>query len=467
MFTIDFEKPIHIHFIGIGGVSMSGLAHLLLTRGFTISGSDRTRSDLTEELERLGVTVYYTQTGANLTDDIDLVVYTAAVHADNPEYAAAEAKGLPMMDRAELLGQLSATYPVSIGVSGTHGKTTTTGMLAMILMEAMQDPTVSLGGKMAALGGNLRIGGSEEFLFEACEYTNSFLKFHPTDEIILNIDADHLDFFKDIDDIRHSFHLFAEKLPADGHLVINGEIPNLKMFLEGLHGTIDTYGLLPEGTDPKDSPYRYTATNISYDNLGCASYDLYRDGSYVTRIELSVIGVHNVSNSLAAIAVAYLHNVPVETFRNALAAFSGTERRFEKKGVRNGVTIVDDYAHHPTEIRATLTAALATPHNRIWVVFQPHTYTRTLALRKEFVDALSIADCIVLADIYAAREIDTGAISSRNLVDDLRKMGREAYYFPSFAEIEDFLKKNCVNGDLLITMGAGNVVNIGTSILKS
>ncbi len=467
MFTIDFKKPIHIHFIGIGGISMSGLARLLLTRGFTISGSDRASSDLTVGLEKLGVKVYYSQTGENLTDDIDLVVYTAAVHPDNPEFAAAVEKGIPMMDRAELLGQLSATYPVAIGVSGTHGKTTTTGMLAVILMEAMQDPTVALGGKMEAIGGNLRIGGDREFLFEACEYTNSFLKFNPTDEIILNIDADHLDFFKDLDDIRNSFRLFAQKLPADGHLVINGEIPNLNQFLEGLHGTIDTYGLLPDGVLPADSPYRYSAANISFDERGCASYDLYRDGAYVTRIELSVIGVHNVSNSLAAIAVAWLHDVPVETIRHALVSFRGTERRFEKKGVRNGVTIVDDYAHHPTEIRATLTAALATPHKRLWVVFQPHTFTRTLALRKEFVDALSLADNIVLAKIYAAREVDTGAISSQNLVDDLRKMGREAYYFQTFEEIEEFLKKNCVNGDLLITMGAGNVVNIGNSLLKS
>ena len=256
MFTIDLQKPIHIHFIGIGGISMSGLAELLLKRGFTISGSDRTKSDLTENLERLGATVYYSQVASNLSDDIDLVVYTAAIHEDNEEYAAAKAKGLPMIDRAELLGQLSATYPIAIGVSGTHGKTTTTGMLATILMEAEQDPTVSLGGRMPSLGGNLRIGHSSEFLFEACEYTNSFLKFHPSDALILNIDADHLDFFKDIDDIRHSFHLFAERIPADGHLIINGEIPNLDRFLEGLHGTVDTYGLLPKGVAPSDSPYR-------------------------------------------------------------------------------------------------------------------------------------------------------------------------------------------------------------------
>ena len=467
MFTIDFKKPIHIHFLGIGGISMSGLAELLLTRGFTVSGSDRTESALTDRLSELGAKVFYQQVAANITDDIDLVVYTAAIHPDNEEYAAAANAGIPMMDRAELLGQLSATYPVSIGVSGTHGKTTTTGMLATILMESGQDPTVSLGGIMESLGGNLRIGNSERFLFEACEYTNSFLKFNPSDAIILNIDADHLDFFKDLDDIRHSFHLFAEKLPKDGHLIINGEIPNVKDFVKDLDCTIDTYGILPDGTAPADSPYRYTAAAISYDDMGCASYDLYRDGIFIERIALSVIGIHNVSNSLAAIAEAYLRGIPADIIQSALKSFTGTQRRFEKKGVRNGVTIVDDYAHHPTEIASTLKAALAYPHNRLYVVFQPHTYTRTMKLRKEFVEALSVADVVVLADIYAAREVDTGAISSKDLASDLTLLGKEAYYFPSFGEIEEFLKKNCVNGDLLITMGAGNVVNIGVSLLKS
>lgn len=467
MFTIDLQKPIHIHFIGIGGISMSGLAELLLKRGFTISGSDRTETDLTDNLSRLGATVYYSQVASNLTDDIDLVVYTAAIRPDNAEFAAAKAAGIPMMDRAELLGQLSATYPVSIGVSGTHGKTTTTGMLATILMHADQDPTVALGGKMASLGGNLRIGSSPEFLFEACEYKDSFLKFHPSDALILNIEADHLDYFKDIDAIRHSFHSFAEKLPEGGHLIINGEIPNLDRFLEGLHGTVDTYGILPDGVAPADSPYRYTAANITFDGMGRPSYDLYRDGQFAERITLSVFGVHNVSNSLAAIAEAYLRGVPAETIKIALLSFTGTERRFEKKGVREGVTVVDDYAHHPSEIAATLKAALSYPHKRLWVVFQPHTFTRTYALRNDFVQSLALADVVVLADIYAAREPDTGLISSRDLVDDLRKMGREAYYFPSFEEIVEFLKKNCVNGDLLITMGAGNVVNVGTLLLQT
>ncbi len=465
MFTIDINKPIHIHFIGIGGISMSGLAELLHAKGFTISGSDWNTTDLTRRLAEQGMTIYRGQRASNITDDIDLVVYTAAVHEDNPEYMACVEKHLPMMDRAELLGQISHAYPVSIGVAGTHGKTTTTSMISLMLVEAGLDPTISLGGMLNAIGGNLRIGNSENFLFEACEYTNSFLKFYPTDEVILNIDADHLDFFKDLDDIRHSFHLFAERLPANGHLIINGEIPELAEFLCGLHGTVDTYGILPEGIDPKNSPYRFTATNIAYDDHGCASYDFYLDGEYIDRIALSVIGRHNVSNSLAAIAEGYLRGIGMEHMKRALLAFTGTGRRFEVKGVLGGITIVDDYAHHPTEIAATLTSAQAYPHNTLWCVFQPHTYSRTIKLREDFVRALSNADKIVLADIYAAREVNTGEISSKDLCEDLRKMGKDAYYFPSFDEIENFLINNCTNGDLLITMGAGDIVKVGETLL--
>ncbi len=465
MFSIDISKPIHIYFIGIGGISMSGLAMLLQSKGFSVSGSDRTKSDLTMKLEALGIQVFYGQRASNISDDIELAVYTAAVHPDNPEYAACVEKGIPLMDRAELLGQLSHTYPVSIGVSGTHGKTTTTSMIALMLVEAGLDPTISLGGMLPAIGGNLRIGESDNFLFEACEYTNSFLKFFPTDEVILNIDADHLDFFKDHDDIRHSFHLFAERLPEDGHLIINGEIPQLAEFLEGLHGSIDTYGVLEEGEDPANSPYRFSAANIAFDDHGCASYDLYVDGAFVDRIALSVIGKHNVSNSLAAIAEGYLRGISMEAMKRALLAFTGTGRRFEIKGTLGGITIVDDYAHHPTEVMATLSSAQSVPHNTLWCVFQPHTYTRTKLLREDFVQALAYADKIVLADIYAAREINTGEISSQDLCDDLRKMGKEAYYFPSFDAIENFLLNNCVNGDLLITMGAGDIVKVGEALL--
>ena len=466
MFELDLNKPASVYFIGIGGISMSGLAELLKTRGFTVSGSDRSASDITDHLNATGIPVAIGQRAENIGDGIDCAVYTAAVHADNPEYMECVKRGIPLMDRAELLGKVSLAYPVSIGVSGTHGKTTTTSMIAMMLLQAGMDPTVSLGGKLDAIGGNIRIGNSDRFLFEACEYTNSFLKFFPTDICILNIDEDHLDFFKDINDIRHSFRLFAERLPENGRLIINGELPDLEAFLSGLHAEIVTYGVCRDGQTPADVPYTYAATNITADELGHPSYDLYVRGELQGRIRLSVPGVHNVSNSLAAIAECTFRGVSLADMQAALAAFKGTARRFEIKGVREGVTVVDDYAHHPTEIRATLTAAKSYPHKSVWCVFQPHTYTRAKLLRKEFVRELAIADKIVMADIYAAREIDDGSISSADLRDDLIALGKEAYYFPSFDEITKFLLKNCVNGDLLITMGAGDIVTVGESYLQ-
>lgn len=463
MTTIDLNQPIHIHFIGIGGISMSGLAELLHSKGFVVSGSDRARSAITERLEADGIRVCYGQRASNLTDDIDLAVYTAAVHPDNPEYAACVEKGIPLMDRAELLGQISHAFPIAIGVSGTHGKTTTTSMIALMLLEAGMDPTISLGGMLDAIGGNLRIGRSDNFLFEACEYTNSFLKFYPSDEVILNIDKDHLDFFKDLDDIRHSFRLYAERLPENGCLIINGQIPRLAEIIEGLPCEIVTYGMLAE--DDPDDRYRFAARNVTYDELGCPSYDLYIDGAISGRIRLSVVGEHNAANSLAAIAEGTRRQIPLSVMQTALLHYTGTERRFEKKGTVGGVTIVDDYAHHPTEIEATLKAAKAYPHKTLWCVFQPHTYTRTKLLRTEFVEALSTADKIVLADIFAAREVNTGEISSKDLCEDLKKLGKDAYYFPSFDEIENFLLKNCVNGDLLITMGAGDIAKVGDFLL--
>ena len=467
MYEIDMNHPVHVHFIGIGGVSMSGLAALLFDRGFTVSGSDRSESALTKRMEELGIRVAIGQCAENITDDIDVCCYTAAVHSDNPEYAEAVRRGIPMLDRAVLLGQVSRYYPVSVGVAGTHGKTTTTSMISLMLLADGQDPTVSVGGILPAIGGNLRIGHSERFVFEACEYTNSFLNFFPTDEIILNIDADHLDFFKDLDDIRRSFRLYAERLPEDGFLVINGEIPNLSEITDSLSCTIKTYGILPDSFRPgTDScPYSYGANHIVFDELGRPTYDLYRDGCLVDSVTLGVIGIHNVSNSLAAIAEGERRGISMKVMKEALASFTGTERRFEKKGMLGDITIVDDYAHHPTEVKATLTAAGSVPHNRLWVVFQPHTYSRTLALRKEFAEALSHADRIVLADIYAAREVNTGEISSADLAEDLRKLGKEAWFLPTFSEIENFLLKNLTNGDLLITMGAGDIVKVGNHLL--
>ena len=444
--------------MGIGGISMSGLAEVLLERGFSITGSDMKSSPITEKLEHHGASIVYGQKAENITDDIDLVVYTAAIHPDNPEFQAVIRKGIPHMDRAELLGQIMSNYKNSIAVSGTHGKTTTTSMLSLIMLAGACDPTISVGGILKDIDGNIRVGRSQNFITEACEYTNSFLKFNPRIELIPNVDADHLDFFKDLDDIRHSFRLFSEKLNKDGILIINGEIPDLSYFTQGLPCKIITYGL--EADDD------YTAKNISFNEYACGSYDLYVNGEKLDHITLNVTGLHNVSNSLADIAAARELGIPMEHIKAGLMKFKGTDRRFEYKGEVNGITILDDYAHHPTEIEATLTAAKNYPHRKIWCAFQPHTYTRTKALLHEFGKALSLADHVVLADIYAAREADTGEIHSKDLQAEIRRQGTEVDYFSTFEEIENFLLKNCHPGDLVITMGAGDIVNVGEDLLK-
>lgn len=458
MYKIDFQKPIHIHFIGIGGISMSGLAEILMKEGFTVSGSDSRRSPLTEQLERRGAQIFYGQKADNIIEGIDCVVYTAAISRDNAELIEAVAQKIPMLTRAELLGQLMKNYKNAIAVSGTHGKTTTTSMISHVLLEGDMDPTISVGGILKAIGGNIRVGNSDTFITEACEYTNSFLDFYPKISIILNIEEDHLDFFKDLEDIRHSFHQFASLLPKDGTLIINSDIQNYQEICEGLHCNIITYGSAQDAD--------YSARNVSYDDKGRVSFDLVRKGRDAEHITLSVTGDHNVSNALASIAVAELLGLNMETIKKGLLSFAGTDRRFEYKGSLNGVTIVDDYAHHPTEITATLKAAHHYPHHKLWCVFQPHTYTRTKAFFREFAESLSHADHVVLADIYAARETDTLGISSRDLAGELKKLGTDAYYFSSFEEIENFLKEKCVSGDLLITMGAGDVVNIGEDLLR-
>ncbi len=436
---------------------MSGLAEILLREGFQISGSDNQHSALTEHLEKEGAKIFYGQRASNIQDNLELVVYTAAIHADNPEYAEVVRRQLPKLTRAELLGQIMKNYDTPIAVSGTHGKTTTTSMISQILLEAKTDPTLSIGGILKAINGNFRIGQSGLFVTEACEYTNSFLSFFPKIGIILNIEEDHLDFFKDIHEIRHSFHEFARLLPEDGTLIINAGIEHYEEITEGLSCKVVTFGL--------DQNADYTAANITYHADACPTFDLIRQGTAADTISLHVPGMHNISNALAAIALADLLSIDSATVKKALLNFSGTDRRFEYKGEIGGVTIIDDYAHHPTEIKATLSAVKNYPHKTAWCVFQPHTYTRTKAFMSDFADALALADKVVLADIYAARETDTLGISSKDLQQEIEARGTDAYYFSSFDEIENFLLENCIHGDLLITMGAGDIVKVGESLL--
>ncbi len=454
MYEINFKAPCAIHFIGIGGISMSGLAQILMNAHFTVSGSDACESKLTKHLIAQGAAVYYGHRADNISPDTQVVIYTAAIHDDNPEIIAAKKRNIPLLTRAKLLGQIMKNYKTSIGVSGTHGKTTTTSMISQILLLTDKDPTISVGGVLPAIGGNIRVGSHEIFLTEACEYTNSFLSFFPTIEIILNIEADHLDFFKDLNDIRNSFHKFAKLIPNTGMLIINGSIDNISEIIGDLNCKIITFG--------EDKSYTYSADNITFDELARPSFDLIIRGKKLTRITLGVTGKHNVYNALSAIALCLESGIDIDTVKTGLLEFTGTDRRFQKKGIVGGVTIIDDYAHHPAEITATLKTAKHYPHKKLWCVFQPHTYTRTKAFLGDFAKALSYADEVILADIYAARETDTLGISSKDIAD---KIDVPVHHFHSFDEIENFLLENCKPGDLVITMGAGDIVKVGEALL--
>jgi UDP-N-acetylmuramate--alanine ligase len=457
MFEIEFDHPVGIHFIGIGGISMSGLAEVLLMDGFRVSGSDTNKSELTEQLARHWARIYYGQRKENITDDIDVVVYSAAVHEDNEEFAEAKRRQLPMLTRAELLGQLMRNYPTAIAVSGTHGKTTTTSMLAEVMMREDMDPTVSVGGMLDSIGGNIRVGRSEMFLTEACEYTDSFLSLFPTIGVILNVRADHLDYFKDIDHIRRSFRAFAELIPEDGILVVSNDIEKLDELTDGLHCRIITVG--------KEGKADYLAADIVYREGALPDFICVGPDDETARFSLAVPGEHNVMNALATIAVGRCLGIPMERIAEDLKHFGGTHRRFELKGRLGDITVIDDYAHHPDEIRATLTAANRWGAKRVVCVFQPHTYSRTKALMDDFADALSLADVIVLAKIYPAREKDNLGISSQDLADRIAAMGKEVVYIDSFDEIEDYLLGHSQSGDLILTMGAGDIVKVGNALV--
>ena len=453
----DLTKIKKVHFIGIGGISMSALADILLSKGFAVSGSDFKESEITGNLAAKGAAIYIGQRASNITPDIDLVVYTAAIKDDNPELMRVRELNLTLLTRAQFLGLLMKHYETPICVSGTHGKTTTTSLISQIFLECGKDPTVLVGGILPSIGGNLRRGSSEYMITEACEYTNSFLSLFPKIEIILNVKADHLDFFKDLDDIRRSFRQYAALLPDDGCLIINGAIEDLPYFTDGLNCRVITFGL-DDGCD-------YTARNISFGNFACGEYDLYKNGVFICHTVLGIPGEHNISNSLSALAAADVCKIDLKAAAASLKGFTGAQRRFQLLGSTNGLTVIDDYAHHPDEIQATLDAAMRYPHKKLYVVFQPHTYSRTKALLKEFALSLSAADVIILSDIYAAREKDTLGVSSETLRAEILTHNPECYYFPTFDEIENFILENCTPGDVLITMGAGDVDIIGKKLL--
>lgn len=450
-YCIQEKKPVHL--IGIGGVSMNSLAELLLSKGVPVTGSDRTETDVTDRLELLGARITYAHLPENV-EGASLVIRTAAVHDDNPEVVRAHELGIPVIERAQAWGQMMIEYNNVICLSGTHGKTTTTSMMTMIAMRAAMDPTVMVGSNLPAIGGTLRIGGHGTFVAEACEYCKSFLSFAPTIAVVLNVEADHLDFFKDIDDIVHSFHEFCELVPVGGLIVANADDENAMRAVQGAERTVLTFGL-SEGAD-------VWADKIETQN-GYYRFDVMAGKYLYCHVELQVPGRHNMMNALACCAVSRFLGIPGETVSAGLGAFTGSSRRFQRTGVTaKGAVVVDDYAHHPSEMCATLKAARQMNFKRIICAFQSHTYTRTKALFNDFVEALKLCDLAVLAPIYAAREQNTIGIYA----SDLAAQVPGARAFDSFEEIADFLREEAGEGDLVITMGAGDIYRVGEMLVE-
>ena len=431
---------------------MSGIAKILLNNGIRVSGSDMTESDSVCELRELGAEIKIGHNKENITNQ-DMVVFTSAVHDDNPEIIAAKEKGIELIDRATMLGLIMKDYKNAISVAGTHGKTTATSMFAYILLEAQTDPTIMVGGKLDGIDGNLRIGKSDYFITETCEYMRNFLKFFPSVAVILNVEEDHLDYYKDIDDIIDAFTSFCNLVPEDGIIVVNGENENSVKSARDAKAKVYTFGF--DGAD-------FSAKNITYSQYGYPSFDIYENDELVLSLNLSVVGIHNVLNATACALAATKMGIDKAAIKKGLEAFTGTKRRFEKKGFVNGALVIDDYAHHPTEISATIKALKNVNHNREWCIFQPHTYTRTISLLDDFAKALSEIENVIITDIFAAREKDTGIVHSKDLADKIEG----AVYIKEFEDIAKYIKENASDGDIVLTMGAGNVCDIGNLIVE-
>lgn len=456
---LDLTKYKHVHCVGIGGVGLSAVAEVLLSKGYTISGSDMKENEHTDRLKADGAHIYIGHS-AEQVDGADLVVYSAAVSHENPELAAAAARGIPIASRAEVLGLLMRGHAKSIAIAGTHGKTTTTSMVSLILEHSHLSPTILIGGSLSEFGGNVKVGSGDYFVTEACEYMDNFLSLAPRIEIILNIDSDHLDYFKDIDHIVRSFEKFAALVPNDGTVIAYSANPFVNTIIKDLPCNVITFGF--------NEKCDYYAKNIIFNTLGMPSFDLCADGAVLRHLQLSVPGEHNIANALAAAACCHTMGVELSTIAETLEAFTGTDRRFDVIGTtKSGVCVVDDYAHHPTEIRATLKASGNIPHNKIWCLFQPHTYTRTLALFDQFADAFNDADKVILTDIYAAREKNIYKVSSKELAAEIKRThpSKEVYYIAGFNEIASFVTDNAEKGDLVITMGAGDIYKVAELLM--
>lgn len=457
-FNINQKQNQHIHLIGIGGISMSAIAELLINHGYKVSGSDMKDSRILDKLRNYGAEIFIGHDSNNIQNP-DLVVYTAAIKGDNCERLKAKQLNITEIDRAEMLGLIMKNYSKAIAVAGSHGKTTTTSLISLILEYADLDPTIFVGGELDEIGGNIKIGKSEHFITEACEYVEGFLKFFPFIGIILNIDEDHLDYFADINHIKHAFKKFIDLIPREGYLIANKDDKNVKEIIHGAECNLITYGI--------DSDSTFIAKDIIFTREGLPVFNVEFNNQNIGTFELNIPGEHNIYNALASIATAHILGVAPPEIKKYIKKFKGIHRRFEILGEVKGCKIIDDYAHHPAEIRATLEAARNYPHRKIWCVFQPHTFTRTKALLNGFASSFDDADHVIITDIYAARESDTGEINSEALANKIKEHNSEAdvYYMKDFDKISEYIYDNMEPGDIVLTMGAGNIYFIGQMLL--
>ena len=455
---MDFSKYKRVHCLGIGGIGLSAVAEILRDRGYIVSGTDIHPSKVTRHLEYLGIKVFTEHKPENV-ENVDAIIYSAAVSEENPEVVRAHQLGIPLFSRAEVLGMIMDDYENSVAICGTHGKTTVTSMTSLILRNAEYKPTILVGGNLPQINGNVEIGGTKYFVTEACEYMDSFLQLKPSIGVILNIDSDHLDYFKTMDHIVQSFSTFVEQIPPHGIIIAFGDNPFVRSILKD-HTNKITYGY-SESND-------FYAENIKFNENGFPGFDICHKGSKVASLELNVPGEHNVLNAMAAFVTTSYLGVDIPVIQQTLKEYSGTNRRFDYIGTtEKGVKVIDDYAHHPTEIKATLAAAKNVKHNKLWLIFQPHTYTRTKALFNEFVDAFLDADVVILTDIYAAREKDVYNISSYKLVTAMKAKhpDKPVYYVKDFEDIAKYIEKFAGKDDIVMTMGAGDVYKVGDMLL--
>lgn len=455
-FKLSRDKNKKVHFMGIGGVSMSGLATILLKNGYYVSGSDTKESDITNRLVNLGADIYIGHTKNNIKN-ADLVVYTAAIAEDNEELMEAKNRNIELMGRAEFLGCLMKDYKYNIAIAGAHGKTTTTSMISYTTIQSKLDPTILVGGNVDVINGNFRIGESEYFITEACEYKASFLKFNPYIGILLNIDKDHMDYYNDIGEIEETFKKFADLIPEDGYLIGCADDNKVMNILNNVKCNTISYGI--------DNGY-IRACDIRFDEKACAEFKVYRGCVYLFDIKLATVGKHNILNALATICTGLVLGLSLDDIKQSLLECKGAHRRFEYKGKFNNAVVIDDYAHHPVEIQATLATAKLINANKRYCIFQPHTYSRTISLFDEFSKCFKDADKVILMDIYAAREKDNGIVSSATLGDAIRENGVDCINIHSHEEVVKYLSENARENDLIMTIGAGDVGDIGTMLLN-